>query len=182
MARREKSSKVLKTTKLKSLKKTPRHCLYFNQWLKSKQKQWFTLGDLKKLKKGQTLELLSANRNVADALDDAIDHKRIKKGIPYVPIQLFRKIGSIVKYTHDHGASGKILHGYSGSKLTDFTFEPLIKDHKGVNTWQVKSNSEVSKLPDDTPVGWRGGVIALQKAGKTKVIVADDPNDEFTFL
>lgn len=67
------------------VKKPKNGALYFNQWLQSKRKQWFTLGDLRKMKPGQTIELLNADRNVGDSIDHAITQGRIKKGVAYDP-------------------------------------------------------------------------------------------------
>lgn len=113
-------------------------------------------------------------------LDNAIRQKKLKKNTPYDPVRLFKSAQSIIQYKHDKGASGEMLFGYPGAQWEKFTFEPLIVTKH--STWKVMSDAEVCKLPAKTPVGWRGECIVQQKAGKQKIVIADDPNNEFAFL
>lgn len=166
-------------TPSKPIRKTTKG-VYLNQWLKSKRKQWFTLGDLRALKHGQTIQLLNADRNLGDSVYNVINQKKLKKNTPYDPVRLFKTAQSIIQYKHDQGASGEALFGYPGAKWQKFTFEPFTG--QGRPMWHVMPDAEVCKLPAKTPVGWRGECITLKKAGKQKVVIADDPKDEFAYL
>lgn len=125
-----------------------------------------TIGDIRKMKFGENIQIIFFDRNVGDYTDG------FKKGRLYNP----KKIGlSYATYIHSSGLSGILNFDDIGVVLDNFTWEiNLAALGLGyfwgpISTLQKISKTKkftVDKLDPNILVGWRGPCIKLSDAEK----------------
>ena len=129
---------------------------------------YLTLGDLKKMKRGDKIKVLSLHRNVFDTANEANDPNR-----SYTAKQFFQRDG--FEYIHESGVKGSIRMHFEKS-FRPFTFEIEYKPYRWYplsddGTLPVKGDvgtllgvkKHYTAFPDSTPVGWRGPMIPWSK-------------------
>ena len=80
---KHKKSKVVHSTKSKTL--SARTFLYLQDWGQNCKRYWLTIDDILKLQPGESLEVLSLHRNVADYVSES----GLKDGFVYNPTRFF---------------------------------------------------------------------------------------------
>src|ERR1044071_38586 len=95
-------------------------------WLDLMHKHALTLGDIRKLKPGDSIDVVTFHRNFGDEMMD------VSEGVVLDPLELFKQLEKIDTYTHKHGVTGKLKMGYEDDEDTDdnFSFDILYKDKK----------------------------------------------------
>ena len=134
-----------------------------NEWEDATRKDHLTIGDIRKLKKGDTVPLLIMDRNYLD-----IAFAKNKGNTLYTPVRFFRS--NKATYIHDADLHGTIVWSWSKEKQP-FEFElnydnerwyPLIDGHiprRDKNRFRdapYKTAKSWTSFPATTRVGWRG--------------------------
>jgi hypothetical protein len=138
------------------------------EWIKKMRSRYITIATVSRMKKGQTIKMLSLNRNIGDETDGFPEYEL------YTPAHFFRF--SAVTYTHDHGVTGTIKFHWQGKDEDPypFTFEieykpeswfPLDKDDNLPSSGDqgfsplLGKKIHYTKFPRKTPLGYRGPMI-----------------------
>lgn len=150
-----------------------------SRWKNALKSRWLTIGDIRGLKRGQCLEMINLHRNIRDTTEEYN-----KPNYKYTPKYFFRN--ERVIYHHISGVNGKIKrHGQKTWR--NFTFEiqyapgswyPLSANNGTLPMYDRQSGKKLvfcdsarricikrkgplsyTKIPNSTPVGWRGPMI-----------------------
>jgi hypothetical protein len=165
------------------------------------RKHWLTIGDIKRLKKGDPLQLLNINKNPSvNMISDMIYDKHLKSYKLYKPNVFFKS--EIVKYLHDKDIFGKF--NFSNKRLEHFPviINNEVQDILNQNTFDIEykrnnwypldSNGYLpakstnlsyilldgkkkhwSEFPDNTHIGWRGPMVIWRKLDNLPKIFYD---------
>ena len=155
------------------------------KWEKLLRPRCLTLGDIRKLKRGDRVELVNLHRNILDTTRE--DNR---SGKPYTAKYYFRNERSV--YEHISGVNGKIKRN-GENNFRSFTFEveyapgywyPLSEDgslpmrdsQSGKKIWFCDNKRKIclvrnkplkhSQMPDTTLIGWRGVMLPWQKMSR----------------
>lgn len=150
--------------------------LLFQQWLPANEQHALTVKDIRQLKRGESIDLAIFDRNIGDAIDAAVNEKRLKLNKAYAFGNMMKRIQHIGKYTHDTGLKGTLQFGEVLE--TDFTFDILDNKKK---VW--KPASDGNEVRNTRVLGYRGYVFPLKRLNmKEKVktnVNALDPFGSF---
>lgn len=143
-------------------------------WIVAVEKGALTLRDLKKLQKGDVVEVVCFHGNFGDEISNALDAGQISTDIAYNPVDVFRRIEKVDRYTHDNGVSGFLNFAWEGVPEIypgqPFTFDALIRywrsfNHEGRMTLENKS-MHYTQFSKNTLVGSGGYMIPLDRLKK----------------
>lgn len=161
------------------------------------KKHWLTIGDIKKLKKGEEIKMLNFDRNIGDIIYNMIEDKSLKPLKLYDPKEFFKN--GWVKYYHNKDLLGKILYAWQeeddyknnseANKPMKFIFHIEYKtnnwyplDSKGYlpaksgdfgNILLDGKKKHWTKFPDNTHIGWRGPMVIWSKLDNLPKIFYD---------
>lgn len=141
------------------------------------------ISDIRKLKKGDKIEITTFDRNVWDVALDGIEENKA-----YEAADFFAR-GYKAVYTHNRGLSGKIRFADIDDSDRPFEWDleyvrgrwyPLHKGRiEGDEYWTIPDvyKKSWSEYPTDTRVGWRGPCV-LTKSLKVmpKIFYVDNDN------
>jgi len=157
----------------------------FQAWVEHVERsgQCLTVGDVKKLKKGDRIRFLSMHRNLCD-----LAYCRSEPVTAVAPAQVFfSEIGAGVTYTHETGVVGRCLWDWDkkGKHVDDdFVLEiefaperwyPLERDGSlpaanepdgcGGFHWEdlPSTRTHWTDYPDETKLGWRGPMLPWER-------------------
>lgn len=116
-------------------------------------------GDIRKLKRGEEIEVILFDRNIGDYYSDKKPGKYSTK----------KYIDSYHKaiYTHDHGLTGKMflipVNEYIESNVSEWwTWEVNARPWTKKLYWSPLESLTEKDIPDDVKVGWRGPSILYE--------------------
>lgn len=117
-----------------------------------------SLGDLKMLKHGQAIDVVS--------FYDGQSLSKLPEDIQFKPFDIFNKLKKVCRYTHDHGVFGFFQKSYEGASQTPFSFSAHVK-----GSWSefnrfgrlFNDDRHYSEYPDSTFIGDREYMIDVEK-------------------
>lgn len=179
--------------------------LSFSKWYDMSRLYWVTIGDLLKIKKGQTVKFLSMHRNVVDDITQLNE-----ENVSYLPTEFFKwdsiswtKQDGLMGQSVGHWIDGDIeeenvpLDLYLNDKCMWYPLEGMHTqdkeeywrisgDRTGANCKQGEMGPDNcqswQQYPLDTYVGWRGPFILWKNLNKLPHVYFSWASDGYSLL
>ena len=144
-------------------------CLSLDDWEKlANQKAALQLKDIKKLKPGDQLRLVTFDRNILDIIDGAEREGKVIPSHCYSPKRYFHLINKVETYIHSHDLQGTML--WSWGEKGPFEFDALMESkatwypfENGVMRYDKDKDVHYSQYPNTLRLGWRGQSFIYDK-------------------
>ena len=152
-------------------KKKTKAPLLFSEWLPNQTGHVLKVKDIRQLGKGKSIRLAVFDRNVGDAIDEALQKGKIALNRSYKVHSLLKKINHVATFTKGDKLSG--IFAFEGTEVSGFSFDTLKRRQ---NCWIP--SADAGGLKSDSILGYRGYIIDMNKINKSdKVRIVQDASD-----